>query len=79
MSYGYKSSVLRIPNGQYFKGPGEYNLFVKDGDNHLSQRKVRLGDSNRDYVEVLSGLNAGDSVAVSDMEQFNKSKTLKLK
>lgn len=79
VSYGYKSSVLRIPNGQYFKGPGEYNLFVKDGDNHLSQRKVRLGDSNRDYVEVLSGLNAGDSVAVSDMEQFNKSKTLKLK
>ncbi len=79
VSYGYKSSVLRIPNGQYFKGPGEYNLFVKDGDNHLSQRKVRLGDSNRDYVEVLSGLNAGDSVAVSAMEQFNKSKTLKLK
>lgn len=79
VSYGYKSSVLRIPNGQYFKGPGEYNLLVKDGDNHLSQRKVRLGDSNRDYVEVLSGLNAGDSVAVSDMEQFNKSKTLKLK
>lgn len=79
VSYGYKSSVLRIPNGQYFKGLGEYNLFVKDGDNHLSQRKVRLGDSNRDYVEVLSGLNAGDSVAVSDMEQFNKSKTLKLK
>lgn len=79
VSYGYKSSVLRIPNGQYFKGPGEYNLFVKDGNNHLSQRKVRLGDSNRDYVEVLSGLNAGDSVAVSDMEQFNKSKTLKLK
>ncbi len=79
VSYGYKSSVLRIPNGQYFKGPGEYNLFVKDGDNHLSQRKVRLGDSNRDYVEVLSGLNAGDSVAVSDMEQFKKSKTLKLK
>lgn len=79
VSYGYKSSVLRIPNGQYFKGPGEYNLFVKDGDNHLSQRKVRLGDSNRDYVEVLSGLNAGDSVAVSDMEQFNKSRTLKLK
>lgn len=79
VSYDYKSSVLRIPNGQYFKGPGEYNLFVKDGDNHLSQRKVRLGDSNRDYVEVLSGLNAGDSVAVSDMEQFNKSKTLKLK
>lgn len=79
VSYGYKRSVLRIPNGQYFKGPGEYRLFVKDGENHLSQRKVRLGDSNRDYVEVVSGLNAGDSVAVSDMEQFEKSKSLKIK
>lgn len=79
VSYGYKSSVTRIPNGQYFKGPGEYDMFVKDGSNHIKQRKVRLGHSNREYVEVLSGLNAGDSVVVSDMEQFKSSKSLKIK
>ena len=79
VSYGYKSSVLRIPNGQYFKGPGEYSLYIKDGDNHIAKRTVRLGDSNRQYVEVLSGLNPGDSVVVSDMEQFKSVKSLKLK
>lgn len=79
VSYGYKSNVLRIPNGQYFKGPGEYSLYIKDGDNHIAKRTVRLGDSNRQYVEVLSGLNPGDSVVVSDMEQFKSVKSLKLK
>ena len=79
VSYGYKDNVVRIPNGRYFKGAGEYMLFVKDGSNHLSQRKVKLGDSNREYVEVISGLNPGDSVAVNDMEQFKSNKSLKIK
>lgn len=78
VSYGYKDEVLRIPNGPYFKGPGEYSLFVKDGAGRLVRRKMRLGDSNRRYVEVLSGLNPGDSVVVSDMEQYNNSDKLNI-
>ena len=50
-----------------------------DIDNHIAKRTVRLGDSNRQFVEVLSGLNPGDSVVVSDMEQFKSVKSLKLK
>ncbi len=80
ISYGYKDKALRIPAGPFFKGPGVYDLFVADGDGGmLRKRKVRLGDSNRNYIEVLNGLAQGDRVVVSDMEEFQKSNKLKLK
>lgn len=81
VNYGYKDSVMRIERGNFFKGPGEYQLFVASGNNpdHLERRTVKLGDSNRRYVEVLSGLNPGERVAVSDMSAYEKRKSLKLK
>lgn len=79
VSYGYKDKVMRLPIPSGFKGRGEYELFVMDGDNHLVRRHVTLGDSNRDYVEVLSGLKVGDCVAVGDMKQFERVNSLKIK
>lgn len=74
-----KDEAVRIATGPYFKGPGEYELFVQTGDGELSRRKVRLGDSNFEYVEVVEGLKPGDRVVVSDMSNFNNSNTLKIK
>ena len=48
-----KDSVMRIANGSYYVGPGEYELFVRSG-NELLKRKVQLGDSNYELVEVVS-------------------------
>jgi len=61
-----KDDVLRIANSSYYVGKGEYELFVVNG-NQLLKRKVQLGDSNFEYVEVVSGLQEGDQVIVSDM------------
>ena len=72
-------NIVRIPNGQYFQGPGEYNLFVKTSSNNLERRKVSLGDSNFDYVEVLEGLKPGEKVVVSDMSEYANRKGIKLK
>lgn len=79
VTYGYKDNVTRLPSGIYFKGPGDYELFVMDGDSRLVRRQVKLGDSNRDYVEVTGGLVAGDRVVVSDMERYRAKKELKIK
>jgi HlyD family secretion protein len=54
-------------------------MFVTDGGNQLARREVKLGDSNREYVEVISGLKPGDRVVVSDMSEFAKNKKLKIK
>ncbi len=58
------SSSVRIQNRDYYQGPGNYELFVKNGDN-LEKRQVRLGGANFDYVEVISGISEGETVVVS--------------
>ncbi len=73
-----KENVLRIANGSYYAGAGEYDLFVQNG-NSLIKRKVRLGDSNFQYVEVISGLQPGDQVVVSDMTNYKNRSKLKIK
>lgn len=69
-----KQDVMRIANGPYYSGQGTYELFVMDGST-LTKRKVQLGESNYEFVEVISGLQPNDKVVVSDMSQYrNKSK-----
>ena len=74
-----KEDVMRIANASYYVGRGDYELFVLDGDNELVKRKIKLGDSNFEYVEVVSGLQPGDQVVVSDMSDFRNKNKLKVK
>lgn len=74
-----KEDVMRITNASYYVGRGEYNLFVRNSDQELVKRKVQLGDSNFEFVEVTSGLKPGDEVVVSDMNQYKNKNKLKLK
>ena len=74
-----KEDVLRIANASYYVGRGEYELFVRTASDELEKRKVRLGDSNFEYVEVVSGLKPGEQVVVSDMSQYKNKSSLKLK
>jgi len=73
-----KDDVLRIANSSYYVGKGEYELFVVNSD-QLLKRKVVLGDSNFEYVEVVSGLQPGDEVVISDMSSFKGKTKLKIK
>ena len=72
-----KDDVLRIANSSYYVGKGEYELFVVNG-NQLLKRKVQLGDSNFEYVEVVRGLQEGDQVIVSDMNAYKDKNKLKI-
>lgn len=74
-----KEGILRLANASYYVGRGEYELFVQDGKDEIVKRKVQLGDSNFEYVEVVSGLKPGDKVVVSDMSNYKNKNKLKLK
>ena len=74
-----KEDVMRIANASYYVGRGEYDLFVRTADDELTKRKVQLGDSNFEYLEVVSGLQPGDQVVVSDMSNYRNKNSLKLK
>ena len=65
-----KEDVLRIRNGSYYTGAGNYTLFIYKDEHTLVPRTIQLGDCNYDYVEVISGLEEGDSVVVNDMQRY---------
>ena len=74
-----KEDVLRVANAAYYSGGrGEYELFVVNGDK-LVRRRVQLGESNFEFVEILGGLQEGDEVVVSDMGDFIGKDRIKLK
>ncbi len=78
ISYAFHDNVVRLPAGSYYSGVGECDLFVVEGA-YLKRRRVRLGESSRRHVEVVSGLQPGDVVAVGDMSAFTKYSTLKIR
>jgi HlyD family secretion protein len=61
--------VLRLKNGPYYQGGQEQPVFVLAGG-RATRRLVRLGDSNVDYVQIISGLSKGEEVIVSDTKAF---------
>ena len=74
-----KEDVMRIANASYYVGRGEYELFVKTSEDEIMKRKVQLGDSNFEFVEVISGLQPGDEVVVNDMSSYKNKSKLKVK
>ena len=74
-----KEDVMRMANASFYVGRGEYELFVRTSDDELVKRKVQLGDSNFEYVEVVSGLQPGDVVVVSDMSSYKNKNKLKMR
>lgn len=77
--YDVKENIVRIPNGPYFQGPGEYNLFVMSSPGILEKRRLELGDSNFDFVEVSYGLKPGETVVISDMSEFVRKNRISIK
>ena len=62
-------AVPRLHNGPFYQGGQEQPVFVLAGGRAV-RRVVRLGDSNLDYVQVLSGLAVGEEVVISEMKNY---------
>ncbi|WP_449438232.1 efflux RND transporter periplasmic adaptor subunit [Pedobacter steynii] len=74
----YKEHALRVKNGAAFTGSEEQKVFVVEGDHALS-RKVKVGESSTDYIEILSGIKAGEKVIISEMQDFIHLDKIKIK
>lgn len=73
-----KRKVLRVANGPAFKGAKQQFVFVLEG-NKAVRREVEIGLSNFDYVEVISGIQPGERVVVSNMEKYEYAKVVNIK
>lgn len=72
------SKTLRIANGPAFKGPADQDVFVVHG-NKAERRRVKIGLTNFDYVEIQSGLQPGEVVITSDMSEYKNAQELTIK
>lgn len=72
-----RENTLRIKNSNYYMGKGIYDLWIVNG-NHAKKRKVELGESNYEYVEVVNGLKQGEEVIISDMSKYIDNTSLKI-
>lgn len=77
--YGKKQDVIRIPNKNQFKhGKGEYYIWTVNGK-QAEKRRISVGESSYEYIEVIKGLNKGEQVILSDMEKYKSRKTINIK
>jgi len=61
-----KASALVLPLQAVNHAGGQATIFLVDANNTLQERKITLGLQTAADAEVLSGLNEGDRVVVSD-------------
>jgi HlyD family secretion protein len=71
--------VLRVQNGPAFKAVGVQDVFVLRPDGVAERRTVKTGLMNFDFIEIESGLKAGETVIVSDMSDFKNTREIKIK
>jgi len=72
--------ALLLAKGGFFQQTGGNWVFKVRADGSSAYRvNVQLGNQNRDYYEVLSGLQAGDKVVTSSYENYDKMEELIIK
>jgi HlyD family secretion protein len=70
-----RMQTLRVANGAAFKGASQQDIFVvRDGK--AEKRKVRIGLSNFDYVEIIDNVKPGEVVIISDMSSYKNARGL---
>ncbi|GAB3504412.1 efflux RND transporter periplasmic adaptor subunit [Spirosoma knui] len=65
------AKAVRVANGPAFKGKRNQYVYVLDkGGKVAHRRSVAVGLSNFDFVEVKSGLQAGERIIITDLSQY---------
>ncbi|MCR9012186.1 efflux RND transporter periplasmic adaptor subunit [Gabonibacter chumensis] len=78
VTHALKEEVLRIGNGSYYIGPGEYDLWIVS-EGKAIKKKVILGEGSFEQIEVINGLATGEQVIVSDMSRYQNDKKIRIK
>ncbi|HKR63167.1 MAG TPA: HlyD family efflux transporter periplasmic adaptor subunit [Thermoanaerobaculia bacterium] len=74
---GRRTNVLEVRRGALARTNTDH-AFVVRGRNAV-RVPVRFGLGSEDAIEILDGLNEGDTVVISDMTQYEDMKEVKLK
>jgi len=79
LELGDSGNALLLPRGTFFQQTGGNWVFVVDEeDNRAVKNAIRLGRSNRDFFEVIEGLEPGQNVITSSYDAFQQADVLLL-
>ena len=65
-----REAVLKVPRGPFLESGGGRSAYVVE-DGLARRRDIRVGADSVAEVEIVSGLEAGDEIVLSDMRQFD--------
>ncbi|MBU1919655.1 efflux RND transporter periplasmic adaptor subunit, partial [bacterium] len=72
-----KQNVLRVKKGPFVKGSGQQDVFVlKDGD--AVRIRATVGTVGVDYVEIKDGVEPGETILISDVEDYKHLKKVRI-
>jgi HlyD family secretion protein len=78
-SLGEPVNTLLIPNGSFYQDTGGHWLFVIDrNSNTASRRNIKLGRKNNQFIEVVSGLTAGERFISSTYQAYTDIQQIKI-
>ncbi len=73
-----KPRAVRVMRGPFVTGEGTADVFVVHGD-RATKTPVTFGLASQNYFEVTSGLMPGDEVIVSDMRDYQRLTSIRLR
>jgi len=65
-----KKNVLTLQRGQFLDSGGSRIAYVLDDDNVARRRSIEIGARSLAAVEIVKGLNEGEIVVISSIDQF---------
>ncbi len=65
-----KSDTLFVPKEAVINQNGKMIVFVVKSDNTVEQREVKIGLLNDEFEEIISGINDGETVALSNQDRL---------
>lgn len=71
-----KNDVLTLQRGQFLDSGGNRIAYVLDDDNVAHRRSIEIGARSLAAVEIVKGLNEGDMVVISSIDQFRSADTV---
>jgi len=71
-----RPQTLFVPKEALLSTNGTDRVFVVDGDSKVTERVVKLGLRNDKGVEILSGINEGEQVAVTNLSRLKSGITI---
>jgi HlyD family secretion protein len=73
-----KENVLKARRGPYLEAGGGRKIYRVEGDLAM-QQAITVGVTSITEVEILSGLEEGDTIVISDTSRFQDAKTILLR